>query len=120
MRNVLKKLAATGVVAASALAMSMVGATSAEANSQYGCPYPYVCIYGGGGSSYPIVAEFKDVTDYFQNTNHGDVWWVVNTRNQDYTHIQRSDGFVFCVPPNGNLGGGGTITGIMISNGGSC
>lgn len=120
MRNGLKKLAATGAVAASALGMSLVGATSAHAYGQYGCPYPYVCIYGGPDASYPIVAEFQDVTNYYQSTNHGPTFWVVNTRNQDYTHLRRSDGSTICVPPNSNVGAGGTLTGVMISNGGSC
>ncbi|KJS63293.1 hypothetical protein [Streptomyces rubellomurinus] len=127
MRNGLKKLAATGAVGLSMLTTSLVGATGAHADSQDGCPYPYVCIYAGPDSS-TIVAEFRDITSYYQSTYHGPGFSVVNTRNQDTVWLRIDHGggpldyecLTNASQPYNSLGSSGTLTGIMISSNTSC
>ncbi|GAB7184968.1 hypothetical protein ATKI12_4799 [Kitasatospora sp. Ki12] len=127
MRNGLRKLAATGAVGVSMLAMSLVGATGAHADSQDGCPYPYVCIYDGPSSS-TIVAEFRDITSYYQGTHHGPGFSAVNTRNQDtvWLRVDYGGGSVGyeCLSnashDQNSIGSLGTVTGIMITSNTSC
>ncbi|MGA5818331.1 hypothetical protein ACPC54_10780 [Kitasatospora sp. NPDC094028] len=127
MRIGLKKLAATGAVGVSMLTMSMVGATGAHADSQDGCPYPYVCVYNGPSSS-TIVAEFRDITGYYQSTYHGPGFSVVNTRNQDTVWLRIDLGggsmdyecLTNASQPNNSLASIGTLTGIMITSNTSC
>ncbi|WP_052434310.1 hypothetical protein [Streptacidiphilus melanogenes] len=122
-----KRLATAAAVTASALAVPLVGAGSAHADSQDGCGYPYVCIYAGTSVTGPIVAEFKDYTSYYQSTNHGPGFAVVNTRNQDTVWIRSTYGgttMYSCLSNAGSvynsMGSIGTITGIMISSNTSC
>ncbi|WP_051711416.1 hypothetical protein [Streptomyces sp. NRRL S-350] len=126
MRNGLRKSAATAAVGVSALAMSLLGTTGAHADSQDGCPYPYVCIYNGPSSS-TIVAQFRDITSYYQSTYHGPGFSVVNTRNQDtvWLRINYGAGDTYTCLSNAShdqnsIGSLGTLTGIMISSNTSC
>ncbi len=127
MQKIVKKLAATAAVSMSALSLPLVGAGSAHADSQYGCPYPYVCIYGGTSVTDPIVAEFRDYTSYYQSTNHGPGFAVINTRNQDTVWVRISYGgspVYECLSnasnPNNGISSAGTVTGIMITSNTSC
>ncbi|MER7773123.1 hypothetical protein [Kitasatospora sp. NPDC096140] len=127
MRNGLRKFAATAAVGVSVLTMSLAGATGAQADSQDGCPYPYVCIYDGP-SSETIVAEFRDITSYYQNTNHGPGFAAVNTRNQDtvWLRIDYGSGTIGyqCLSnashDQNSISSIGTITGIKITSNTSC
>ncbi|WP_042434721.1 hypothetical protein [Streptacidiphilus anmyonensis] len=126
MRKRIKTAASFAAVSVSALAIPLVGAGSAHADSQSGCSYPYVCIYGGTSVNDPIVAEFRDYTSYYQSTNHKN-FAVVNTRNQDtvWLRIDYGSGPTYtCLTnasqPNNSIGSSGTLTGIMISSNTSC
>jgi hypothetical protein len=128
MNTFAKKLATVAAVSASAFSMSVVGTGSAHADSAYGCPYPYVCIYGGPSVTDPIVAEFKDYTNYYQSTNHGYDFSILNTRNQDTVWIRWNYGSgdqYTCVPnashaPYNGMSAVGYVTGIMITSKTSC
>ncbi|MFB6842333.1 peptidase inhibitor family I36 protein [Streptomyces sp. NPDC056361] len=109
-------VAAIGAV----LGLSGLNASTAQANSQFGCPYPYVCVYEGYHWDGKIVAMFKDVTSYYQYTTPRTFYSVVNTRNDDTVWVQHSGGSPFCIQPNMQGGGGDTITGIRISSSASC
>ncbi|MFE6868745.1 hypothetical protein ACFVFS_19570 [Kitasatospora sp. NPDC057692] len=127
MRNGIKKLAATGAVGASLLGLSLVGATGAQADSQDGCPYPYVCVYDDYTNDARIVAQFRDITGYYQSTYHGPGFSVVNTRNQDTVWIRMNYGAgdIYRCLSNAtqgynSIGSMGTITGIKITSNTSC
>ncbi|GHE26759.1 hypothetical protein GCM10018781_79190 [Kitasatospora indigofera] len=123
----LHKFAASAAVAAGTLATTLTGASAAHADSQDGCNYPYVCIYNGYEANSPIVAMFRDVTSYYQNTTHRTGFSVVNTRNDDTVWIRWTLGtmtYYDCLTPatqpNNSMAAIGTITGIKISDSASC
>ncbi|GGV47809.1 hypothetical protein GCM10010495_76980 [Kitasatospora herbaricolor] len=119
----LHKIAASAAVTAGVLATSLTGASAAHADSRSGCSYPYACIYTGTGADGSIIAMFRDVTSYYQNTTHETGFSVVNTRNDDTVWVRWTNGPITnydCLTPNNSIGAIGTITGIRISDSATC
>jgi hypothetical protein len=114
------------VTVLSVLCSLMIRPAPSFANSQWGCNYPYVCIYSGGFSD-PIVGRFKDVTpgwQYFPQPRTGE-WTIVNTRNDDvvyYLYRWSWENFdrVDCIMPNQNIGAIATLRAIRIDSANYC
>ncbi|WP_255953090.1 hypothetical protein [Streptomyces odontomachi] len=88
--------ASLGTVAgAGLLAGAVVMTTGAPAQAAaLGCTYPYVCLYN---ASQTKVGQFQDVTTDWQSFTRTDVYYAVNTRNDDVAYFRYSNGLTNCV-----------------------
>ncbi|MBG0568245.1 hypothetical protein [Actinoplanes aureus] len=109
-------------------AAALVSPAPALATSQYGCNYPYVCVYGGNGDwvSSNIVGRFRDITSGFQyaSTNRSP-FSVVSTRNDDTVYVLYRNGGenfdrVDCLLPNEGAFYNSTFRGIRIDDRPGC
>ncbi|GGU98365.1 hypothetical protein GCM10010495_06460 [Kitasatospora herbaricolor] len=126
MRSLFKKASSIAAVAASMASLSIAGASTAHADSQYGCQYPYVCIYAGGTVNGSIIGMYRDVTSGYQNTSRTNVA-VLNTRNDDTVWLRYVSGgttYYTCLEPATSIYNGAsiyaTLTGIRISDSPTC
>ncbi|MGW4111222.1 hypothetical protein ACWEFJ_10115 [Actinosynnema sp. NPDC004786] len=65
-----------------------------------GCAYPYACLYNANEQK---VEQFQVITSGWQGFNRTDVYYGVNTRNDDVVYIRYTNGKVGCLRP-GNAG----------------
>ncbi|EFE79166.1 hypothetical protein K7395_01955 [Streptomyces filamentosus] len=115
-----KCVGASGALAA-AVALSVVYAPSAQADSAYGCNYPEVCVYSDTSVNSTIVGRFKVVTSYWQYLDNPNTEYsIVNTRNDDVAHVKNSNGTVSCIKPNGSMSSGQRIVAIRIDSSPTC
>jgi hypothetical protein len=61
----------------------------------YNCAYPYVCLYN---DTMDIVLRYRDVTTGWQAFNGANVYYALNTRNDDVAYIRYTDGSEGCLP----------------------
>ncbi|MEW2445757.1 hypothetical protein [Micromonospora marina] len=114
-----RALAAVGAVA---LIPSSLVVTASPAQAALGnCSYPWVCLYN---ASQTKVAQYKDVTTYFQDISRTDIAWLKNTRNDDVVYIRYTSGYTACVENNREadlrISGYGRVNGIRISSSDTC
>lgn len=83
------------VAGAALLAGAVVLTTGAPAQAAaLGCTYPYVCLYT---KSETKVGQFQDVTTDWQPFSRTDIYYAVNTRNDDVAYIRYSNGLTSCL-----------------------
>lgn len=98
-------VAMAGVIVGLVLTASAGAASTAEvasANRQgeehaagaWGCQYPYACLYNADGK---MVEKYKVVTSGWQTFTRQDVYYGVNTRNDDVVYIRYTNGNVYCM-----------------------
>ena len=112
-------LAASGAIFCGAAVT--VAAAPAQA-AALGCTYPYVCLYN---SSDVKVEQYKVITSDYQSFKRTDVYYGVNTRNDDVAYIRYTNGNVACIPAGQSntvwdLRYWGTPNGIRISSDPTC
>ncbi|GAA4419673.1 hypothetical protein GCM10023148_19080 [Actinokineospora soli] len=61
----------------------------------WGCEWPYACLYNSAGTK---VSQYKAVTSGWQSFSRTDVYYGVNTRNDDVVYIRFTNGRVACLP----------------------
>lgn len=106
---------------AAAVALPLAGASSAQADSAYGCKYPEVCIYQHSSVDSSIIGRYKQITSGWQNLKNPETRYAVyNTRNGDVAYVKERGGHVSCIKPNGSMGSIGTIVAIRIDGRSSC
>ncbi|GAA0897932.1 hypothetical protein GCM10009574_078500 [Streptomyces asiaticus] len=59
-----------------------------------GCDYPKVCFYTASKTK---VGQFQDVTSGWQSFSRTDIYYAVNTRNDDVAYIRYSNGQTSCL-----------------------
>jgi hypothetical protein len=102
MTRTLGTMVAGAVLSGGALAIT---ATSADAAPRtpvpyYDCTYPYVCLYN---NVMDIVLRYRDVTLDWQPFSRTDVYYGLNTRNDDVAYIRYVGGKVYCMPSGDNM-----------------
>ncbi|WP_329223612.1 hypothetical protein OG352_39500 [Streptomyces sp. NBC_01485] len=125
MKSVIRKAAGLAGAGVAVAAMSVTGASAAQAESPtHGCAYPYVCFYAdehAWNAGTPI-AKYRDVTSSYQTVRSRPHYYVVNTRNDDVAYLRLQDGTSVCLPPNNEtvFANAFSVTGIKISNRSTC
>ncbi|MDL5205897.1 hypothetical protein [Streptomyces sp. ALI-76-A] len=125
MKSVIRKAAGLGGVSVAVAAMSVTGASTAQAEPPlYGCPYPYVCFYvddQAWRAGTPI-AKYRDVTSSYQTVRPRPHYRVVNTRNDDVAYLRLQDGKSICLSVNTEtmFTNAYSVTGIRISSSPTC
>lgn len=125
MKSVIRKAASFAGASVAVTAMSLTGASPAQAESPtHGCPYPYVCFYvdeHAYDAGTPIT-KYRDVTSSYQTVRSRPHYHVVNTRNDDVAYLRLQDGNSICLPPNYEtvLANAYSVTGIKISSSSTC
>jgi hypothetical protein len=122
-----RKLGTT--LAAAALSGGAVAVAAAPAHAApltpvpyYNCTYPYVCLYN---QVVDTVLKYRDFTTGWQSFSRTDVYYAVNTRNDDTAFIRYTSGYTVCIP-SGNpsaiyeLREFGTPNGIRIDTNPTC
>jgi hypothetical protein len=84
----------TGAAQVNATASS-ADASDAVAAGKWGCEYPYVCLYDVNAN---MVEKYKVITSGWQTFSRRDIYYAVNTRNDDIAYIRFTNGKVFCLP----------------------
>jgi len=89
-------MAAVAAMAGGTLALAAGSASAAPRTPvpYYNCTYPYVCLYN---DTVDIVARYRDVTSGFQSVP-SNVYYGLNTRNDDIAFIRYTDGSQACLP----------------------
>lgn len=87
-----------------------------------GCTYPYVCLYNANDQK---VEQYRVVTSGWQSFSRTDVYYGVNTRNDDVAYIRYTNGTVACLPAGTastvwNLRAHGVPNGIRIDSSSVC
>ncbi|MCW2865607.1 MAG: hypothetical protein JWP48_7315 [Actinoallomurus sp.] len=122
-----RKLGTTLAVAALSGGAVAVAAAPAHAAPRtpvpyYNCTYPYVCLYN---QVVDTVLKYRDFTTGWQSFSRTDVYFAVNTRNDDTAYIRYTNGDTACIP-SGNpraiydLREFGTPNGIRIDTNPNC
>ncbi|MFJ8021994.1 hypothetical protein [Streptomyces sp. NPDC096311] len=125
MKSVIRKAAGLAGAVVAAAAMSVTGASAAQAEAPtHGCPYPYVCFYvdeHAYDAGTPIT-KYRDVTSSYQTVRSRPHYHVVNTRNDDVAYLRLQDGTSICLPPNFETAftNAYSVTGIKISSSSTC
>ncbi|MET7921703.1 hypothetical protein ABZU45_39090 [Streptomyces avermitilis] len=125
MKSVIRKAAGLAGASVTFAAMSVTGASAAQAESPtHGCPYPYVCFYvdeHAYNAGTPI-AKYRDVTSSYQTVRSRPHYHVVNTRNDDVAYLRLQDGNSICLVPNSEtvFANAYSVTGIKISSSSTC
>ncbi|MFT7836924.1 hypothetical protein Q5530_12310 [Saccharothrix sp. BKS2] len=87
-----------------------------------GCAYPYACLYNSNRTK---VEQFQVVTSGWQSFSRTDVYYGVNTRNDDVVYIRYTNGKVGCLGSGNaslvwNLRSLGVPNGIRIDSSSVC
>ncbi|GAB2989493.1 hypothetical protein GCM10027184_48530 [Saccharothrix stipae] len=64
------------------------------ASGALGCTYPFACLYNSNKTK---VEQFQVVTSGWQPFSRTDVYYAVNTRNDDVVYIRYTNGTVGCL-----------------------
>lgn len=101
----MKRLMATGLaIVCSTFGLTISSASTASANTAFGCGYPQVCFYKtkADWDAKRWTAAYKDVTSYYQNLSPGarGAYAVFNSRNDDGARLHFTDGSADCLDPN--------------------
>ncbi|MFC6090085.1 hypothetical protein [Saccharothrix lopnurensis] len=92
------------------------------ASGALGCAYPYACLYNANQAK---VGQFQVVTSGWQAFGRTDVYYAVNTRNDDVVYIRYTNGRVGCLGSGNaslvwNLRALGVPNGIRIDSSSVC
>lgn len=120
-RRISRKLALTGAAATVFGATLVVTSAPAYAGG-LGCNYPSACLYNASEAK---IGDFKVVTSGYQTLYSTNVYYGVNTRNDDVVYIRYTNGDEACMGsgnPNlvWNLRAFGVPNGIRISSESVC
>jgi hypothetical protein len=124
MARKLGTMIAVAAVSGGTLALAVAPADAAPRTPvpYYNCTYPYVCLYN---QTMDIVLKYRDFTSTWQSFTTPDVYFGLNTRNDDIAYIRYTNGKVACIP-SGNpmavydLRALGTPNGIRIDTSPTC
>ncbi|MFG2873261.1 hypothetical protein [Streptomyces sp. NPDC048338] len=125
MKSVIRKFAGFAGVGAAVAALSVTGASAAQAEgSTHGCPYPYVCFYVSNSAlnAGTPISKYKDVTSSYQAVTPRPHYGVMNTRNDDVVYLRLQSGGSICLPPNTStvFADAYVVNGIRISSSATC
>jgi hypothetical protein len=78
-----------------AVAAAPAHATPRTPVPYYNCTYPYVCLYN---DVVDTVLKYRDITPGWQSFTRTDVYYGLNTRNDDVAYIRYTNGKSACIP----------------------
>lgn len=91
-----------GAIAATALSGCALAIAAAPADAAprvparyYSCTYPQACLYN---QVVDVLLRYKDITTKWQSFTRTDVYWGLNTRNDDVVYIRYTNGQTACLP----------------------